>query len=542
MAGFVRLKTLLIYRGNTMAVAEAKPQYSHAEKKRFRKSFGKQTDKMEIPNLLEIQLKSYRDFLQADSRMNEHLNTGLHAAFSSVFPIESFSGNARLEYVGYKLGEPAFDVRECKLRGLTYSAPLRVKVRLVVLDKDVNEEPKPIKDIREQDVFMGEIPLMTDVGTFVVNGTERVVVSQLHRSPGVIFEHDKGKTHSSGKLLYSARIIPYRGSWLDFEFDPKDCVYVRIDRRRKLPVSILLRSLGYETEDILSEFFEVTTCHLKNGEYHIELIPQRLRGEIASFDILVPETGELIVEQGRRITARHIKHMEKSNMQDLIVPRDYLIGKTLAKNVIDTNTGEFIANANDEITEELLDVMANNGILQVDMIYTNDLDHGSYISDTIKIDPTSNQLEALVEIYRMMRPGEPPTKEAAEALFKNLFFVEERYDLSAVGRMKFNRRVGRKNDDGPGTLTKEDIMDVIKTLIDIRNGIGMVDDIDHLGNRRVRSVGEMAENQFRVGLVRVERAVKERLSLVESENLMPQDLINAKPVSAAVKEFFGSSQ
>ena len=525
-----------------MAVAEAKPQYSHAEKKRFRKSFGKQTDKMAIPNLLEIQLKSYRDFLQADSKLNEHLNTGLHAAFSSVFPIESFSGNARLEYVGYKLGEPAFDVRECKLRGLTYSAPLRVKIRLVVLDKDASDDPKPVKDIREQDVFMGEIPLMTDVGTFVVNGTERVVVSQLHRSPGVIFEHDKGKTHSSGKLLYSARIIPYRGSWLDFEFDPKDCVYVRIDRRRKLPVRILLRALGYETEDILGEFFEITSCHLKNGEYHIDLIPQRLRGEIASFDILVPETDELIVEQGRRITARHIKQMEKCQMQDLVVPRDYLIGKTLAKNVIDTATGEFVANANDEITEELLDTMANNGILQIDMIYTNDLDHGSYISDTLKIDPTSSQLEALVEIYRMMRPGEPPTKEAAEALFKNLFFVDERYDLSAVGRMKFNRRVGRKNDDGPGTLTKEDIMAVIKTLIDIRNGIGMVDDIDHLGNRRVRSVGEMAENQFRVGLVRVERAVKERLSLVESENLMPQDLINAKPVSAAVKEFFGSSQ
>lgn len=525
-----------------MAVAEAKPQYSHAEKKRFRKSFGKQADKMAIPNLLEIQLKSYRDFLQADSKANEHFNTGLHAAFSSVFPIDSFSGNARLEYVGYKLGEPAFDVRECKLRGLTYSAPLRVKIRLVILDKDASEDPKPIKDIREQDVFMGEIPLMTDVGTFVINGTERVVVSQLHRSPGVIFEHDKGKTHSSGKLLYSARIIPYRGSWLDFEFDPKDCVYVRIDRRRKLPVSILLRALGYETEDILGEFFEMTSCHLKNGEYHIDLIPQRLRGEIASFDILVPGTGELIVEQGRRITARHIKQMEKAQMKDLIVPRDYLIGKTLAKNIIDTLTGELVAQANDEVTEDLLDAMITSGIHEFDMIYTNDLDHGSYISDTVKIDPTSSQLEALVEIYRMMRPGEPPTKEAAEALFKNLFFVEERYDLSAVGRMKFNRRVGRKNDDGPGTLTKEDIMAVIKTLIDIRNGIGMVDDIDHLGNRRVRSVGEMTENQFRVGLVRVERAVKERLSLVESENLMPQDLINAKPVSAAIKEFFGSSQ
>ena len=525
-----------------MAEAVANPQYSHAEKKRFRKSFGKQTDKMAIPNLLEIQLKSYRDFLQTDLQGSNQNGTGLHAAFTSVFPIQSFSGNARLEYVSYSLGEPAFDVRECKLRGLTYSAPLRVKIRLVVLDKEASGEPKPIKDIREQDVFMGEIPLMTDVGTFVVNGTERVVVSQLHRSPGVIFEHDRGKTHSSGKLLYSARIIPYRGSWLDFEFDPKDCVFARIDRRRKLPVTILLRSLGYDTESILAEFFESTSCHLKNGEFHIDLIPSRLRGEIALFDIVVPGTGELIIEQGRRITTRHIKTMEKSNMQELVVPRDYLLGKTLAKNIINTVTGELIASANDEVSSELLDALAEHGIHQFQMIYTNDLDHGSYMSDTLKVDPTSSQLEALVEIYRMMRPGEPPTKEAAEALFKNLFFAEDRYDLSAVGRMKFNRRVGWKEDEGPGTLTKEDILAVIKTLIDIRNGIGMVDDIDHLGNRRVRSVGEMAENQFRVGLVRVERAVKERLSLAESENLMPQDLINAKPVSAAVKEFFGSSQ
>jgi DNA-directed RNA polymerase subunit beta len=525
-----------------MAQAVANAQYSHAEKKRFRKSFGKQADTMEIPNLLEIQLKSYRDFLQVDVASKNQQNNGLHAAFSSVFPIESFSGNARLEYVSYSLGEPAFDVRECKLRGLTFSAPLRVKIRLVVLDKEASGDPKPVKDIREQDVFMGEIPLMTDVGTFVINGTERVVVSQLHRSPGVIFEHDKGKTHSSGKLLYSARIIPYRGSWLDFEFDPKDSVFVRIDRRRKLPVTILLRSLGYDAEAILNEFFETTGCHLKNGEFHIDLIPARLRGEIASFDIVMPKTGEIIVEQGRRITSRHIKTMEKSSMKDLIVPRDYLVGKVLAQNIVDESSGELLAQANDEIEMELLEKFADLGITAFNLIYTNDLDHGSYISDTLRIDPTSSQLEALVEIYRMMRPGEPPTKEAAEALFQNLFFAEERYDLSAVGRMKFNRRVGRKDDEGPGTLAKEDILAVIQTLINIRNGIGLVDDIDHLGNRRVRSVGEMTENQFRVGLVRVERAVKERLSLAESENLMPQDLINAKPVSAAIKEFFGSSQ
>ena len=523
------------------AKAVVNAHYSHAEKKRFRKSFGRQMDKMEIPNLLEIQLKSYRDFIQTDSKSNQNHN-GLHAAFMSVFPIQSFSGNARLEYVSYSLGESAFDVRECKLRGLTYSAPLRVKIRLVVLDKEASGDPKPVKDIREQDVFMGEIPLMTDVGTFVINGTERVVVSQLHRSPGVIFEHDRGKTHSSGKLLYSARIIPYRGSWLDFEFDPKDCLFARIDRRRKLPVSILLRSLGLDAQEILTEFFELTACYLKNGEYHIDLIPARLRGEIASFDIIVPKTGEMIVEQGRRVTARHIKQMEKNNMSDLVVPKEYLIGKVLAKNIVNTETGELVARANDEVNADFLDQLPALGHHNFEVIYTNDLDHGPYLSDTLKIDPTSSQLEALVEIYRMMRPGEPPTKEAAETLFKNLFFVEERYDLSAVGRMKFNRRVGRKNDDGPGTLCKEDILAVVKTLIDIRNGNGTVDDIDHLGNRRVRSVGEMAENQFRVGLVRVERAVKERLSLAETENLMPQDLINAKPVSAAIKEFFGSSQ
>lgn len=532
-----------------MASADKKAQsnnsvdkLSYVEKQRIRKSFAKYADKMPIPHLLDIQVKSYLDFLNPSSKANAEQKTGLHAAFQSIFPIESFSGNARLEYVSYKLGEPVFDVRECKLRGITYSAPLRVRIRLVVLDKEAPGDNKPIKDIREQDVFMGEIPLMTDVGTFVINGTERVVVSQLHRSPGVIFEHDKGKTHSSGKLLYSARIIPYRGSWLDFEFDPKDCLYVRIDRRRKLPVTTLLRAMGLDVETILDCFFETTKCSIRNGEFHIDLIPSRLRGEIASFDIVNPETGEIIVEQGRRITARHIGLMEKNQMTDLVVPVDYLVGRVLAKNIVDTKTGEVIGSANDRVSEELLNMLPQHGILNVDLLHTNDLDEGAYISDTLEIDPTNSQLEALVEIYRMMRPGEPPTKEAAELLFKNLFFSEDRYDLSPVGRMKFNRRVGRKDDVGPGVLSNEDILAVIHTLIDIRNGKGMVDDIDHLGNRRVRSVGEMAENQVRVGLVRVERAVKERLSAVETENLMPQDLINAKPVSAAIKEFFGSSQ
>jgi len=525
-----------------MAEALANCEILHVEKKRPRKTYGQQDESMKIPNLLEIQVNSYKKFLYETEHADCVDESGLQKAFSSVFPITSFSGNASLEYVSYTLGEPAFNVKECKMRGLTYSAPLKVKVRLIVLDKEVTRTPKPVKDIREQEVFMGELPLMTDVGTFVINGTERVVVSQLHRSPGVIFEHDRGKTHSSGKLLYSSRIIPYRGSWLDFEFDPKDCIYVRIDRRRKLPVSIILRALGYDNESILAEFFESTKCHYKKDEFSIDLIPTRLRGEISSFDILNPKTGEVIVEEGRRITARQIKLLEKESLKKLIVPRDYLIGKTIAKNLICKETGEILALANAEITSELLDVIIEQKINDFDLIYTNELDHGPYISDTITADSTTSQLEALVEIYRVMRPGEPPTKDAAEALFKNLFFAEDRYDLSAVGRMKFNRRIGRNEDTGTATLTKEDILAVIKTLIAIRNGTGVVDDIDHLGNRRVRSVGEMTENQFRVGLVRVQRAVKERLSLAESENLMPQDLLNAKPVSAAIKEFFGSSQ
>ncbi len=382
---------------------------------------------------------------------------------------------------------------------------------------------------------------MTENGTFIINGTERVIVSQLHRSPGVFFDHDRGKTHSSGKLLYSARIIPYRGSWLDFEFDPKDCVFVRIDRRRKLPASVLLRALGYSTEEILNAFYATNVFHIKGETLNLELVPQRLRGEVASIDIK-DGSGKVIVEQGRRITARHINQLEKAGVSQLEVPFDYLIGRTIAKAIVHPATGEIIAECNTELTLDLLAKVAKAQVVRIETLYTNDIDCGPFISDTLKIDNTSNQLEALVEIYRMMRPGEPPTKEAAETLFGNLFFSAERYDLSAVGRMKFNRRIGRTEIEGPGVLSKEDIIDVLKTLVDIRNGKGIVDDIDHLGNRRVRCVGEMAENQFRVGLVRVERAVKERLSMAESEGLMPQDLINAKPVAAAIKEFFGSSQ
>ncbi len=513
--------------------------YSFTEKKRIRKDFGKRPSILDVPYMLAMQLDSYRGFLQQGMGEDASKDLGLHAAFKSVFPIVSYSGSAALEYVSFRLGKPVFDVKECQLRGMTYAAPLRVKLRLVIYDKE--SSTKSVKDVREQEVYMGEMPLMTDNGTFVINGTERVIVSQLHRSPGVFFEHDKGKTHSSGKLLFSARVIPYRGSWLDFEFDPKDALFVRIDRRRKLPSTILLRALGYDNEQILDMFFDTDTYHFnKKGGISLDLVPERLRGETALADIMVD--GKVLVETDRRITARHIRELEKAGIKKIELPVDALVGKVLAHNIIDTDSGEIVATANDELTEDLITKLQEEGVKKINTLFTNDLDQGPYISDTLRLDSSTSPLEALVEIYRMMRPGEPPTKEAAENLFNNLFFSEDRYDLSTVGRMKFNRRIGRKEVTGEGILSKDDITSVMKTLIAIRNGNGTVDDIDHLGNRRVRSVGEMAENQFRVGLVRVERAVKERLSLAESENLMPQEMINAKPVSAAIKEFFGSSQ
>ncbi len=537
--------------------------YSFTEKKRIRKDFGKRPSILEVPYLLSIQLDSYRKFLQEEVKTEEREEIGLHAAFRSVFPIVSYSGNAALEYISYRLGEPVFDVKECQLRGMTYAAPLRVQVRLVIYDKDAAGSKKPVKEVREQEVYLGEMPLMTEDGTFVINGTERVIVSQLHRSPGVFFDHDKGKTHSSGKLLFSARVIPYRGSWLDFEFDPKDCLFARIDRRRKLPVTIILRALEYTNEEMLDLFFEKNDFFLGGKDIELALVPQRLRGDTATFDIKVGR--KLIVEEGRRITARHVHELEKSGAERLKVPKEYLIGKVLAHDVVDKETGEVLAQANDELTLETIDKLVEHGVDHIRTLYINDLDQGPYISSTLRIDPTTTKLEALVEIYRMMRPGEPPTKDAAENLFNNLFFNGERYDLSAVGRMKFNRRVGRDTVEGPGILYDgryfsrrkdeaskrlfeqygedvSDIIDVLRVLVDIRNGRGTVDDIDHLGNRRIRSVGEMAENAFRVGLVRVERAVKERLTLAEAEGLMPQEMINAKPVAAAVKEFFGSSQ
>ena len=515
--------------------------YSYTEKKRIRKDFGKHPKIMDVPLLLAMQLDSYHKYLQQGVAPEERKDVGLQAAFKSVFPIVGFSGSAMLEYVSYRLVNPVFDVKECQLRGVTYASSLRVKVRLVIYDKEAGLNKKVVKDIKEQEVYMGEIPLMTPTGAFVINGTERVIVSQLHRSPGVFFEHDKGKTHSSGKLLFSARVIPYRGSWLDFEFDPKDLVYCRIDRRRKIPATILLRALGYETQEMLDIFFDTNEYKISKKGVALTLIPDRLRGETATFDIK-DKKGKVIVENERRITARHIREMEKVRLKELMVPAEYLIEQVLAKDIVDLETGELLAAANTEITEELLEQLLAYKELPIETLYTNDLDRGPYIADTLRIDNSTTPLEAQVEIYRMMRPGEPPTKDSAENLFKNLFFSPDRYDLSAVGRMKFNRRIGRKEIVGEGILSKEDITEVLKLLIDIKNGKGTVDDIDHLGNRRVRSVGEMAENQFRVGLVRVERAVKERLGLADSEGLMPQEIINAKPVSAVVKEFFGSSQ
>ena len=521
---------------------------SFTDKKRIRKDFGKRPQVLDIPFLLAIQLESYRGFLQEDIPVDKRKDKGLHGAFKSVFPIVSYNNYVDIDYADYRIDEPVFTVRECQMRGLSYGASLRVKLRLTIYDKDA---PAPkrndgetkggvVKDIKEQDVYLGELPLMTDKGSFVINGTERVIVSQLHRSPGVFFDHDKGKSNSAGKLLYNARVIPYRGSWLDFEFDPKDSVFVRIDRRRKLPATVLLRAIGMETQEILDAFYETIPVTLNKNNIKIALDAKQMQGELASFDVIID--GDVIVKSGRRITAKHVRMMDKTGAKTLEVPTEYMEGKRLGEEVVDQETGELVAAANAEITEELIEAFRDKGVKKFKILYINELDHGPYISNTLNIDPATNKFEAHVEIYRMMRPGEPPTKESADNLFKNLFFSSDRYDLSEVGRMKFNLRLGRKEAEGETTLSSDDILEVLKKLVAIRDGKDIVDDIDHLGNRRIRSVGEMSENAFRIGLVRVERAVKERLTMAESEGLMPQDMINSKPVSAAVKEFFGSSQ
>ncbi|QWD74308.1 DNA-directed RNA polymerase subunit beta [Polynucleobacter sp. TSB-Sco08W16] len=512
--------------------------YSFTERKRVRKSFAKRVNNHQVPYLIATQLESYAKFLQAEKPAMSRLTEGLQAAFTSAFPIVSNNGYARMEYVSYQLSQPPFDVKECQQRGYTYHSALRAKVRLIIYDR---EAPTKVKEVKESEVYMGEIPLMTENGSFVINGTERVIVSQLHRSPGVFFEHDKGKTHSSGKLLFSARIIPYRGSWLDFEFDPKDILYFRVDRRRKMPVTILLKAIGLNNEQILANFFNFDHFSLTANGGSMEFVPERLRGQLASFDVL-DKNGVVVIQKDKRINAKHIRELEAAKTKTIAVPDDYLIGRVVARNIVDPDSGEILAYANDEITEELLATLRDAGIKQLETIYTNDLDSGAYISQTLRTDETADQMAARIAIYRMMRPGEPPTEDAVEALFQRLFYSEDTYDLSRVGRMKVNSRLNRPEMEGPMVLSNEDILDTIKSLVDLRNGKGEVDDIDHLGNRRVRCVGELAENQFRAGLSRVERAVKERLGQAETENLMPHDLINSKPISSAIREFFGSSQ
>ncbi len=512
--------------------------YSFTERKRIRKSFAKRPNNHQVPYLLTTQLESYAKFLQESRSAAERINEGLQSAFTSIFPIVSNNGFARMEFVQYNLSTPPFDVKECQQRGLTYHSALRAKVRLIINDR---EAPTKVKEVKEQEVYMGEIPLMTDTGSFVINGTERVIVSQLHRSPGVFFEHDKGKTHSSGKLLFSARVIPYRGSWLDFEFDPKDILYFRIDRRRKMPVTILLKAIGMSDEQILENFFGFDDFKLQAAGAQMNFVAERLKGEVARFDI-TDKSGNVVVAKDKRINAKNIRDLEAAKTTAINVPDDYLIGRVVAKNIVDADTGEVLATANEEITETLLANLREAGVKELQTIYTNDLDQGSFISQTLRIDETADQMAARIAIYRMMRPGEPPTEDAVEALFQRLFYSEDTYDLSRVGRMKVNSRLNRPTMDGAMVLSNEDILDTIKLLVDLRNGKGEVDDIDHLGNRRVRCVGELAENQFRAGLSRVERAVKERLGQAETENLMPHDLINSKPISSAIREFFGSSQ
>ena len=516
--------------------------YTFTERKRIRKSFGTRESVLKIPYLLQMQKDAYTAFLQADTPPKKRTHEGLQAAFESAFPIISHNGFVEMKFIEYNLAKPTFDVRECQTRGLTYASAVRARVQLIIYDRESSTaQNKVVKEVKEQEVYMGEVPLMTDKGSFIVNGTERVIVSQLHRSPGVFFEHDKGKTHSSGKLLFSARIIPYRGSWLDFEFDPKDILFFRVDRRRKMPVTILLKAIGMSPEQILAYFFVNDNFRLMDSGAQMEFVASRFKGEVARFDI-TDKAGKVVVAKDKRVTARHARELEQSGTTHISVPEEFLLGRVLSKDLVDGDTGEVIAKANDELTEALLVKLREAGVQDIQCIYTNELDQGAYISQTLRTDETADELAARIAIYRMMRPGEPPTEDAVQALFQRLFYNPDTYDLSRVGRMKFNAKVGREDSTGPMVLTNEDILDVVKILVELRNGRGEVDDIDHLGNRRVRCVGELAENQYRTGLARIEKAVKERLGQAEQEPLMPHDLINSKPISAALKEFFGASQ
>ena len=515
---------------------------SFTGRKRIRKSFGRIPEVATMPNLIEVQKNSYEQFLQSDEAPDERTDTGLQGVFKSVFPIKDFSETASLDFVRYEFEEPKYDVEECQQRGLTFAAPLKVRLRLIVFEVDEDTGARSVLDIKEQDVYMGDMPLMTNNGTFVVNGTERVIVSQMHRSPGVFFDHDRGKTHSSGKLLFAARVIPYRGSWLDFEFDAKDIVHVRIDRRRKLPATTLLFALGMKGEEILDYFYgKVDFTRAKEG-WRTPYSAERMRGVKLTSDLINASTGKVVAESGKKISPRLANKLAEDGLKELLVSDDQIVSRYIAEDMIDEKTGLVLAEAGDELTEELLSTLNDAGIKK---IRTLDIDHitiGPFIRNTMMADKNPGYELALAEIYRVMRPGEPPLKETAESLFHGLFFDSERYDLSAVGRVKLNARLGLEVEDTVRVLRKDDILSVIKTLVDLKDGRGEIDDIDHLGNRRVRSVGELMENQYRIGLLRMERAIRERMSAVEIDTVMPHDLINAKPAAAAVREFFGSSQ
>ncbi|MEM7750704.1 MAG: DNA-directed RNA polymerase subunit beta, partial [Pseudomonadota bacterium] len=509
---------------------------------RIRKKFGGIREVARMPNLIEVQKSSYDDFLMVREPEGGRPDVGLQAVFKSVFPISDFSGRSTLEFVHYEFDPPKYDVEECMQRDMTYSAPLKVKLRLIVFD--INEETgsRSVKDMKEQDVYMGDMPLMTTNGTFVINGTERVIVSQMHRSPGVFFDHDRGKTHVSGKLLFAARIIPYRGSWLDFEFDAKDIVYVRIDRRRKIPVTTLLYALGLNDEEILETFYDKVTIKDSKRGWRMPFVREKWRGTAPSTDLVDAKTGEVVAKAGEKITARKARELAENGLKEILVTSEELAGTYLAEDIVDMSDGRIHGEAADEVEAELLAELKDQKVKQFDIL---DIDHvtvGAFMRNTLKLDKANGREDALMDIYRVMRPGEPPTLEAGENLFHGLFFDPERYDLSAVGRVKMNMRLDLDAEDTVRTLRKEDILAVVKTLVDLRDGKGDIDDIDHLGNRRVRSVGELMENQYRVGLLRMERAIKERMSSVDIDTVMPQDLINAKPAAAAVREFFGSSQ
>src|SRR6187399_2287288 len=517
-------------------------QQTFTGRKRVRKFFGHIKEVAEMPNLIEVQKASYDQFLLVKEPAGGRPDEGLQAVFKSVFPISDFSNTSMLEFVKYEFEAPKYDVDECRQRGMTYAAPLKVTLRLIVFDVDEETGAKSVKDIKEQDVYMGDIPLMTNNGTFIVNGTERVIVSQMHRSPGVFFDHDKGKTHSSGKLLFAARIIPYRGSWLDIEFDAKDIVHARIDRRRKIPVTSLLFALGLDGEAILNTFYKQIPYKRQKDGWRVPFDGNRLKGYKAINDLVDADTGRVVVDAGQKITVRQARQLTDKGLKALRMSDEELIGHYIAEDLVNAKTGEIYAEAGEEITEKTLKVINEAGYKEIPILDIDHVNVGAYIRNTLAVDKNMTREDALFDIYRVMRPGKPPTLDTAQTMFNSLFFDPERYDLSAVGRVKMNMRLDLDAPDTMQVLRKEDIIAVVRTLVDLRDGKGEIDDIDHLGNRRVRSVGELMENQYRIGLLRMERAIKERMSSVDIDTVMPQDLINAKPAAAAVREFFGSSQ